>query len=269
LGLQKEGFPVPELLGLKLNAGTLLELEGFSYELCRFIEGRRFDGQLHDAKSSGSRLAGFHDLTHHYCDTAPPGAGFHGRADVVRAASELHKTRPELDPAACETLAALLDAGHTGADTRWNDLPNTVVHGDWHPGNLLFGTYGVNAVLDLETVRVEPRVSEIANALLQFSMPLRQGPNATARQLDAPSMELQQALLSGYGLVARHQLQPIEIDALPHIMIEALSVEAVIALHRKGRFGDWTGPQFLDFVCRRGAWITTHANGLRLMVSSA
>jgi hypothetical protein len=52
-------------------------------------------------------------------------------------------------------------------------------------------------------------------------------------------------------------------------MVEALAVEAVIALHRKGRFGGWTGPEFIDFVCRRGAWIRDHADGIRLLVSSA
>ena len=143
------------------------------------------------------------------------------------------------------------------------------MHGDWHPGNLLFGSWGVNAVLDLETVRVEPRVSELANALLQFSLPLRSTPRKAARRIDAPSMDLQQAMLSGYGLVAREQLHRVEVDVLPYLMVEALAVEAVIALHRKGRFGGWTGPEFLEFVCRRGGWIVDHADGIRMLVPSS
>ena len=269
LSLQAAGFPVPELIGLKLNTGTLLELGGFSYELCRYIEGRRFDGQPHDARSSGSRLAGFHDLTLRHLDEAPPGAGFHRRPDVARAASELHQTRPELSEGSCTELARLLDSACKASQQCWGDLPCTVVHGDWHPGNLLFGAFGVSAVLDLETVRAEPRVAELANALLQFSMPLHLGAGTAPRRDDAPSMDLKQAMLSGYGLVARKPLDSAEIDVLPHVMVEALAVEAVIALHRKGRFGGWTGPEFIDFVCRRGAWIRDHADGIRLLVSSA
>ena len=105
VALQSAGFPVPELVGLHQCAGTLLEVDGYSYELCRYIEGRRFDGQMHDARSSGSRLAGFHDLTLRHAADAPPGAGFHGRSDVARAASELHRTRPELSEVECAALA--------------------------------------------------------------------------------------------------------------------------------------------------------------------
>ncbi len=269
LALQATGFPIPELIGLKQHAGTLLELEGFSYELCRYIEGRRFDGQPHDARSSGSRLAGFHDLALRHLHDAPPGAGFHERPDVARAAKELHQTRPELSESSCTELARLLESSCTASQQNWDDLPCTVVHGDWHPGNLLFGTLGVCAVLDMETVRAEPRVAELANALLQFTMPISQDVAIAPRRTDTPSMELKQAMLSGYGLVAREPLKSAEINVLPHVMVEALAVEAVIALHRKGRFGRWTGPEFLDFVCHRGVWITDHADDIRRLVPSA
>lgn len=266
--LQSSGYPVPELIPLHQRAGTLLELEGFSYELCRYVDGRRFDGDATDAKSSGSRLAGFHDLSVRHLADAPPGRGYHDRPDVARAAADLHRSRPELTEVDCVSLAGLLASSKAAAAEHWDALPRTVVHGDWHPGNLLFGAWGVNAVLDLETVRDEPRIAELANALLQFSLPLRSQIEGESDGADAPAMEILQAMLAGYGLVARQRLEPAEIHVLPHLMVEALSVEAAITLHRKGRFGRWSGPGFLDFVCRRGGWIADHADGIRLLLAT-
>ena len=265
--LQSSGYPVPELVQLQQGSGTLLELDGHKYELCRYVEGRRFDGSENDAKSSGSRLAGFHDLGVHHMTSAPPGRGYHGRSDVHRAAEDLVKSRPSLDQVQCHSLCSLLKGSAAAIEPYWSQLPATVVHGDWHPGNMLFGAWGVNAVLDLETVRVEPRVAELANALLQFSLPLRADVENDATAEDAPNMELLRAMVSGYALVARNPMTDIEVEVLPLLMIEAISVEAAITLHKKGRFGAWSGPGFLDFVCRRGGWILDNAGGVRDVLS--
>jgi Ser/Thr protein kinase RdoA (MazF antagonist) len=265
--LQAAGYPVPELVPLRRMTGTLLEREGFAYELCRYVDGRRYEGSIEDARSSGSRLAGFHDLTARHVTESPPGAGFHDRADVYKAAKGLHKTRPELDEPHCTLLARMLKTARTAVSVHWDALPICVVHGDWHPGNLLFGSMGVVAVLDLETVRAEPRVAEIANALLHFSMPVGGGGGPDQLPPDAPEMDMLEALAHGYRLVSRAWLQEDEINVLPDLMLEALTVEAVIALHRHGGFGQWSGPAFLNFVCRRAAWIAAHADALRTLAS--
>ena len=267
--LQAAGYPVPELIPLRRMTGTLLEWEGFAYELCRYIEGRRYEGSIEDARSSGSRLAGFHDLTARHVAESPPGAGFHDRTDVYKAAKGLHKTRPELDEAQCTWLARMLKTARTAVAMHWDALPVCVVHGDWHPGNLLFGQMGVVAVLDLETVRAEPRVAEIANAMLHFSMPIGGGGGPEQSPPDAPAMDMLEAMLLGYRLVSRAWLVEAEVDVLPDLMLEALTVEAIIALHRKGRFGKWSGPAFLEFVCRRAAWISKHADTLRALTSNS
>ena len=259
--LQSAGYPVPALIPITSNAGTLLELKGYSYELCRFVDGRRYDGSADDAHSSGSRLAGFHDLTKQHVETAPPGRGYHNRDDVFKAARQLARTRPELDKEQCLLLQGHLERARDAAALQWISLPATVVHGDWHPGNLLYGAWGVSAVLDLETVRVDPRVAELANALLHGAMPV--GGAGDAASIEPISTEPMLAMFKGYNLVARDELTDSELEALPSLMLEALSVEAVIALHRKGGFGSWTGPEFLDFVCRRAAWINESADTIR------
>lgn len=249
--LQGAGYPVPELMLVRSNAGSLLELKGERYELCRFIEGRRYDGSPADATSSGSRMAGFHDLADRYADTAPPGGGFHARQDVARAAAALHVTRPELNRSMCDVLHAAIKTATRNVAPDWVQLPTTVTHGDWHPGNMLFGAWGVSAVFDLETVRVEPRVAELANGLLHFSMST--GGAGDPAQVSATEMDIDvmQAMIKGYTLVTRTPLQAVEAKVLPWLMLEALLVEGTIVLHRKGRFGSWSGEVFLQFVCDR------------------
>ncbi|MCH2138968.1 MAG: phosphotransferase [Phycisphaerales bacterium] len=266
--LQGAGFPVTELMQLRSNAGTLLEVQGHSYELCRYIDGSRFAGTTDEAQSSGSRLAGFHDLTKTHLRTAPPGRGFHARDDVAKVAARLQQTRPELDSAQCGLLHDCMKQASFDASARWASLPTTVVHGDWHPGNLLFGEWGVSAVLDLETVRADARIAELANALLQFSMPVGRGGAAPDVHMSTPDLDMLRAVLKGWALMARDQLIDAEVQALPPLMLEALCVEAAIALHRKGRFNQWSGPDFLSFVCHRAAWIKSHADDIRSMAVS-
>ena len=73
-----------------------------------------------------------------------------------------------------ETLGALRDQYKAAA--RQVDelgLPQwkpQIVHSDWHPGNMLFDRGHVVAVIDFDAARIQPRVVDIANGTLQFSL---------------------------------------------------------------------------------------------------
>ena len=50
------------------------------------------------------------------------------------------------------------------------DLPGTVIHSDWHPGNMLFRHRKVVAIIDYDSVRRSQRILDVANGTLQFSI---------------------------------------------------------------------------------------------------
>ena len=62
------------------------------------------------------------------------------------------------------------------------ELPRLVVHGDFHGDNLLFDRETLVAVLDYDRASYQPRVSEVAEALIYFSSPKE----CQLRSLDYP-----------------------------------------------------------------------------------
>src|SRR5205823_13771374 len=71
-------------------------------------------------------------------------------------------------------LASLLESYDKAAQMveslglgRW---PRQIVHADWHPGNMLYRDNHVVAVIDYDSARLLPRIIDIANGALQFSI---------------------------------------------------------------------------------------------------
>ena len=55
----------------------------------------------------------------------------------------------------------------SGGLSQW---PSQIVHCDWHPGNMLFRNRKVVAVIDYDAARLQQRVIDLANGVLQFSI---------------------------------------------------------------------------------------------------
>jgi Ser/Thr protein kinase RdoA (MazF antagonist) len=174
---------------------------------------------------------------------------------------------PDADRAALgRTCSYLRDAYHQAAEhvdrTGYGQWPRAVIHGDWHPGNLLFHPdRTVAAVLDFDSARLEPHMADVANAALQFSMelPAADEPTPGPERLDVDRLR---RLVRSYSRVARTMIGTDELAALPWLMTEALILESVIPIAATGSFGHLSGSRFLRMVEGKVHWMGPRAEKL-------
>jgi Ser/Thr protein kinase RdoA (MazF antagonist) len=139
-----------------------------------------------------------------------------------------------------------------------NNWPRQIVHADWHPGNMLFRDNHVVAVIDYDSARLLPRIIDISNGALQFS--IIGGSDDVTRWPDYLDESRFKRFLRGYDEVVL--LSQAEIRALPWLMIQALIAEAVFPIAATGNFGRMQGLQFLQMVQRKVSWLKRCAEQL-------
>lgn len=263
--LTKSGFPVAEVMRSKENCSIVANGED-RYELVRWIEGHRYAYVPREAKAAGAAMAGMHDLASSLIDEAPSGRGFHNRRDVAKVLMDLISESSGQVRAGFELMGSLLRAARRRVRENWDLLPVTVVHGDWHPGNLLMGVDRVSGVIDFESVRAEPRVTDFANGILQFSLER----HADSPPVDWPvacDLELVAGMNTGYQLLARDPMSSLEVETVPDLMIEAMAVESTIAIHRKGRIRRMEPELVIPWVAERLEWIDQARDSLMQAIS--
>jgi homoserine kinase type II len=271
LHLGDHGYPVAGLVGTRTDNNSMLQLGGRIYEMFRYVRGVRDDGSTASAEQAGLSLGWLHRLLERYEPTySPPVGSYHAAAGLAGAlgqipamvtAAEGEQNRTELD----ERCAALEEIYRDAADRadaagigRW---PRRILHGDWHPGNLLYRDGAIAAVLDFDSARVEPRMIDLANAALQFSMKMTD-PDDPEQWPDALDVKRIRSLLHGYDHAADTPISPEERRALPWLIIEALILESVLPIAATGRFGRLSGAAFLRMIQRKAAWIKPRAGKL-------
>ena len=136
--------------------------------------------------------------------------------------------------------------------------PKQIVHADWHPGNMLFRENHVVAVIDYDSARLLPRVIDISNGALQFS--IIGGDEDVAKWPDYCDESRFKRFLRGYDEVML--LSQAELKAVPWLMIEALIAEAVFPIATTGSFGRMEGLRFLQMVQRKVQWMQKNAQRL-------
>jgi len=139
------------------------------------------------------------------------------------------------------------------------DWPTQIVHGDWHPGNMLFRDKLVVAVIDYDTARQQQRVIDFANGALQFSIIGRRDAALEdwPEHLDMPRLK---QFLHGYDSV--NQIATDELKAAPYLMCEAMIAEAVLPIATTGGFGRFDGCEFLEMIRKKVIWLITNAEAL-------
>lgn len=276
--LSRAGFPVPQLL-IARSGSTIVRVDtaaphapthasGGVYELYRFVRGARYARSTEHARAAGALLADFHTHTTALSiEPPPPAGGFHNRSELAASfeAVREHIADPRARPV-CRSLETtyLVAAEHAerlGVSRRQSML----IHADWHPGNLIFKspppptapappTPGVLSVVDLDSLRLAPRLLDIANGAMQFSI-LRsvaepgkaeagESTSTSALNADAArpwrivfSPELLTAFCEGYRRATRIAPDTDDWLALPWLMCQALIVEAVTPIAFTGAFG--------------------------------
>lgn len=283
LYLEHRGFPVPHLVGTARDNNSLLELNGHVYELFRFAGGEPYDRTPEAAREAGSHLARLHALLREFTPGWPPQTRSFHRNDQVapRIASVPESLGMPGDPAARELAAALGQlysrAAKEAEALGVSERPPQLVHGDYHPGNVLFHPAGaptgrIAAVFDFESARICPAVLDVANGALQFAISRRAtpGPTSTPPPEQSPSAwrialnpDLFSAFFTGYHATDQGQtLTPADLRVVPWLVIEALIVEAVVPIAATGSFGKADGFSVLSTVRLAAEWASGHAEQL-------
>lgn len=260
-------FPIARCMKTTAGASWVVR-DGFLYELFEFLKGERFRRSVGEARESGLFLSRLHRTLKGWTATAPPPppGGYH-RSKTVEASWSRLAQRVQRDDAnvSMDELAQhervlrqrYEEAGLQVARAFNATLnsPNTgVIHGDFHPGNLLFVTGAPIALLDFDGVRCDRMVIDLANGALQFGMhsvgikPVAQW----SHTLNLPCVE---AFLDGYAWPRHFHLAAEECGAVGLLMVQAAIAECVPRIALTGRFDGRPGIEILRFLEQKTAWI--------------
>ncbi|MFW6062406.1 MAG: phosphotransferase enzyme family protein [Planctomycetota bacterium] len=269
--LASRNFPLPHLLGTRRTQNSMLVLGESVYEMFEFISGSGYDSSLAATYHAGKILGLYHKLLHDFTsDYTPPRGSYHDAKAIHNAirntvASLPLDTRPPAEKLT-SAIQRVEDAYRTCAREAdrlgLTDWPAQIVHGDWHPGNMLFREHQVVAVIDYDAARLQQRIIDVANGALQFS--IIGGGDVPAQWPAYLDENRFKRFLRGYDSVYDDQdmLSMAEIRAIPYLMCEAMIAEAVLPIAATGSFGRFQGFAFLEMIQRKVDWILQHSDQL-------
>jgi len=260
--LAQQSFPVAPLVQTK-EGNTFLQLNSHIYELYKFISGK----QTVDA---GRELAELHKHLSNFTGEFKPLKGvFHDSSTVRRHLKLIGSEKNNGGNGKMQDIADMLIVHYNASSIRVNELgydswAEQVVHGDWHPGNILFSKGKVVAILDLDSVRFATATADLANGLLQFSI-VGGRPNPADWPDYFDQAKIAQ-LLDGYTEIIK--LDKDKIDALVDLMIETMIAEAVLPIAATGFFGHLSGVDFLKMIKRKTEWLDENRKKLKKAMTS-
>ena len=266
--LAAKQYPLPHLVGTVDNNQSMLVHDGNIYELFEYIPGQAFNASLDSTFEAGRVLALYHKLLEDFeTPYEPPAGSYHAAPAVEKGFDRILKHfagRRDIAPVCRFLLDSYQHAQASVDDAGMPDWPDQIVHGDWHPGNMLFRENRVVAVIDYDSARLLPRVIDSANGALQFSI-LGGGEDVT-RWPDGLDESRFKRFLRGYDGVSL--LSEAELRATPWLMLEALVAESVFPIAATGQFGKLEGSAFLNMVQRKVVWIQRNADRLVGLVAA-
>jgi Ser/Thr protein kinase RdoA (MazF antagonist) len=203
LVLDEKGIRVP--LPLKAEGEVPYgKAEGRLLQVMPYVNGEPFTGGDGQVRASGAALRSFHEALAGAdviadCQLMPAVSFFKSYSNCCDALNHL---------TAIERISryGLAEAFHAAEVIyeQWHsvesELPQSIIHGDWHLWNQLYEEDRVICILDLDNMQRAPRLLDIAYAMWVIHILL---PNYS----DA----YRQAFLSGYG-----EMSAQEIDLLPY-----------------------------------------------------
>jgi homoserine kinase type II len=258
LHLASKQFPLPHLIGTRKDNNSMLQWRNGVYELFEYIPGQTYPQTLEATFDSGRILALYHKLLEEFkSEWQPPSGSYHAATAVDSGLRAISAGVPDTDEnrEVTQLLAFLLATYRKSADIVQSlgidNWPKQIVHADWHPGNMLFRDNRVVAVIDYDSARLLPRIIDVANGSLQFS--IIGGDDDVSKWPDYLDESRFKRFLRGYDEVML--LSQAEIRTIPMLMIEALIAEAVFPIAATGSFGKVEGMPFLQMVQRKIIWI--------------
>ncbi len=268
--LAANAFPVTTLVPTRDQDNTILRLNNHIYEFFKFVTGTRYDGTGQITVDTGRQLARFHKyLVDFACDCKPLNSSFHDSSIVRRhlktiRTGKVGEPNGELQKTA-DDLMGLYNNSSVGVNQLgFDSWDQQVVHGDWHPGNMLFKDNRLAAVLDFDSVKIAPAVTDLANGMLQFSI-VGNRPNPADWPAYLDQAKLVQ-FLNGYREVIK--LEKGKIDSLVDLMIETIIAEAILPIATTGFFGHLSGLDFLKMILRKARWMDDNHCTLEKAIST-
>ncbi len=189
--LRRAGFPAPRVLSTA-DGATLLFLEDECYEMQEYIAGAPYDHRRPEHLEEAARTLGrYHVLVRGFAAPALDRGDLYSpvllRANLGRLIDAWGLGSPEVPPDVRlqpEPLPkqgvrphdeiARLEAHADDLAARFAEhgtLPYLSIHGDYYAGNLLFAGDRIVGVVDYDKARRQPRVVEMAEALIYFASP--------------------------------------------------------------------------------------------------
>lgn len=173
--LRQWGFPAPSVIPT-LRGDTFLLLEGEQYEVQKYIDGGPYhQGRPEHLQAAARLLGSYHTLVEGF---APQALRERGVLYAPAKAREILRRlceswQLEQDPHLAQIAWQMDTCVDQLADrfSRHGDLPYVVIHGDYHAGNLLFDGDRIVGVVDYDKANWQPRVAEMAEALIYFASP--------------------------------------------------------------------------------------------------
>ncbi len=275
------GVPVAAAVGLRHGHQLALHRGESMYEMFQYVRGDRYAQQTEQAEAAGGVLARLHRglrplgapraarlPTYHDCSlvrrAVPEVAGAVDR--LARHSSAKAQSTLGLE----ELLRRVLRQYEESAGVVTEASPlgeECILHGDFHPGNLLYRGAAVRCMLDFDAARLGPPWQDVANAMLQFASVPRGAADDTAWDATLRH-DLLRSVLTGYAREANGELhRPARGVFVSHLMIEASVTESIIPLARRGRLGQYGAVDVLSFVDRRINWLLAHAESIARLVA--
>ena len=253
LRLADAGVPVPELVGTRADNNSMVQLGRHVYELTRWVTGSPFSGAPGEAYALGAAIAYLHAQLLHVAPSykQPP------RLDDPPAATVAALNRAaDQHPSLAGVVEDILRASGSMRDRAPAPPPERSIwlHGDWHPGNVLFHEGRVSAIFDFDGVHLGPRRLDLGQAIAHFSADRRSGPPETWS--DAHSPALAGAIWSGYASLGTPAVLP---EAVAAAAAEALALEVAMAAAGAGPAGRAKPEALLGAVLRRIRWLDANA----------
>jgi Ser/Thr protein kinase RdoA (MazF antagonist) len=268
--LSEMEFPLAPLVVTCDEKNTILHLNNRIYELFEFVTGSRYDGSAEATADTGRQLANFHRYLSDFADKwKPPGGSFHDssivRTHLKTAGTEKAAGRDKKLNRVAETLMTLYNASSIRvSELGFDSWPEQIVHGDWHPGNMLFSNHRLIAVLDFDSVKIASPVTDLANGMLQFSIVgNRPNPADWPDYLDQAKLV---QFLNGYREVI--ELDENRLNSLLDLMIETIIAEAILPIVATGFFGNLSGLDFLKMIQRKAEWLNDNREKLTQAMTS-
>ena len=278
--LSNRHYPVARLVRSRDEQVTAVVRGEHVYELFEFVHGRRYDHSSAEVELAGEVLGRLHVAMEEWCPSVDsPGGTFHHANTVAKALNQLPRTLVSVNDSVnakdAERLAEELHSIYLHASASvevagWKSLPSHSIHGDWHPGNILFGEKSdegdsprVAAVVDYDSSREEPRIVDLANGLVHFAMRSRRGVSPAEWPFSLSTRRMK-AFVAGW-INAVSDVQRKEIEIIPWLMVEAVIAESVVPVAETGCFATIPGYPFLQMVLGKAKWIKGRVDELQGM----